>query len=243
MARLNSNTDTKSNSKTNVEMHWPFFPTDFVVAKEYLKDKAGKGYYLKSIDQKGMKAVYQTGKPSKAYYYIAPFAQKDEDTTGKRLADLTGKGWVPVCKWSDLLILKATLGTESEEMQMPRDYAEDEKQYRKALMRSQTIPAFLFSAIFILISIAMAEEQPLLYAGNPLQKSIAIAFGLAMVFTVVILIQCGYNAAKSRGRQREGQEPRYASVERAISRTKWYLILAAIDVAVMLAFIFAGMMV
>jgi len=231
------------NSNKTIEIYWPFFPTDFVVAKDYLKDKAGKGYYLKSINQKKMKAVYQTGRPSKAYYYVAPFTQNEDESKDKRLRGLADKGWSTVCDWSDMTVLKATPGTESEEMPMPRDFTEDEKQYRKTLMRSQTIPAILFTAIFVLISIAMSEEQPLLYAGNPLQKMIAIAFGLAMVFTVVILIQCVYNAAKSKGRQRDGQEPRYASATRARSRTKWYLILAAADIAAMIAFIFAGILV
>ncbi len=231
------------NSNKNIEIYWPFFPTDFVVAKDYLKDKAGKGFYLKSINQKRMKAVYQSGKPSKAYYYVAPFTKDADDSKDKRLRELADKGWSTVCDWSDMTVLKATPGTESEEMPMPRDSVEDETQYRKTLMRSQTIPSLIFTAIFILISIVMSEEQPLLYAGNPIQKVIAIAFGLAMVFTVVILIQCFYNAAKSRGRQRDIQEPRYASAGRAMSRTKWYLILAASDIAAMILFIFAGMLV
>lgn len=231
------------NSNKNIELRWPFFPTDFVVAKDYLKDKAGKGYYLKSIDQKRMKAVYQSGKPSKAYYYVVPFINNEDDSKDQRLRELADKGWSTVCNWSGMTVLKATPGTESVEMLMPRDFTEDEKQYRKALMRSQTIPSLVFTAIFIFISIVMSEEQPLLYEGNPLQKAIAIAFGLAMVFTVVILIQCVYNAAKSRGRQRDAQEPRNASAGRAMSRTKWYLILAAADIAAMIAFIFSGMLV
>mgnify|MGYP000863698428 FL=1 len=223
-----------------IKEFWPFFPTDFTVAKEYLKEKAGKGYYLVSIDQKYLQATYRKEKPAKAYYHIGFFNVEEGHIYDSQHTDLMEKGWETVCTWGEATILKALPGTEAEEMPMRRDLAEDEKQYRKALMRSQTIPAMLLTAVFMLISVTMAEEQPLLYAGNPIQKLIAIAFGLAMVFTFVILLQCLYNAAKSRGRQRDGQEPKYAWAGRAMSRTKWYLILAAVDVACILIFIFAG---
>lgn len=223
-----------------ITVYWPFFPTDFTVAKDYLKEKAGKGYYLVSINQKYMQATYRQEKPSKAYYHIGFFNEDGENIQDNRLKDLGDKGWEQVCSWGDAKILKAVPGTEAEEMPMARDFTTDEKYYRKALMRSQTLPALLFTALFIFISILMAEEQPLLYAGNAVQKFIAIAFGLALVFTAVILLQCLYNAAKSRGRQRDGQEPKFAWAERAMSRTKWYLILAAVDIIIMVIFIFAG---
>lgn len=219
---------------------WPFFPTDFIGAKDYLKEKAGKGYFLVSINQKYMKATFRKEKPSKAYYHIGFFNDDRGNIPGNRLKGLTEKGWRLICSWGDAQILKAIPGTEAEEMLMNRDYATDEKYYRKALMRSQTFPALSFTALFIFISIIMAEEQPLLYGGNAVQRLIAIAFGLAFVFTAVILLQCLYNAAKSRGRQRDGQEPKFAWSARAISRTKWYLILVAADIITMLVFIFAG---
>jgi len=230
---------TALSSNKLMKEFWPFFPTDFTVAKEYLKEKAGKGYYLVSIDQKYHRATYRKEKPAKAYYHIGFFSVEGGHIYDSRQGDLAEKGWEVVCTWGEATILKAIPGTEAEEMPMRRDLTEDERHYRKSLMRSQTIPAMLLTAVFILVSMAMAEEQPLLYEGNPVQKLIAIAFGLAMVFTLVILLQCFYNAAKSRGRQRDGQEPKYAWAGRAMSRTKWYLILAAADVICILIFIFA----